>query len=77
MLSRTSDNTKDRPGYAHRLENNIGLLSRINIDETKCTLKNNRLELNKTDFKSLDKNQFTKARQADGTLPKITLMKLK
>jgi hypothetical protein len=81
MLCRQNDNVTDIPGGGHKMSNNLGYKGRkevANLNMAHCELRNNyfqlNLKINDQDFISLDETQLTQPRQADGSLPKITLM---
>lgn len=77
MLNRNASFTEDVPGYGHTLINNVSFEPRnhhiLQIDYEKCTLKNNyfqqKPELTKKDFVSVDLNKLTQPRNTDGSLP--------
>jgi hypothetical protein len=81
----TKADAKDVDGYDHVLKNNLSYGARTAsyayISETLCTLENNTflptISLSSSDFKSLDGTQMLRERQADGSLPEITFLKLK
>ena len=86
MVNRKSvDEAVDVDGYDHVLKNNLSYggttANYVNISETLCTLENNTflptVTLTNSDFESLDGTQLKAARQADGSLPEITFLKLK
>lgn len=84
MLERTSDNVTDIAGTAEILHNNVGLAARSNevkdLNESGGNVSNNYWTLSVTttsaDFLSTSVAQMTQARQADGSLPKLTFMHL-
>jgi hypothetical protein len=84
MLERTSDNVTDISGTAEILHNNVGLAARgaevKDLNESGGNVSNNYWTLSVTvtagDFLSTDDTQMTQARQADGSLPKLTFMHL-
>jgi pectate lyase len=83
MLGRLMDNRTDIPGTGHRLRNNLSYGSRSLIgdfDATKSAADHNSfapdLVLSERDFVSLDEAQLLQPRQADGSLPAITLLHL-
>ena len=81
----TKADAKDVDGYDHVLKNNLSYGARTAsyayISETLCTLENNTflptISLSSSDFESLDGTQMLRERQADGSLPEITFLKLK
>jgi hypothetical protein len=84
MLCRLKDNLTDVPGYGHKMRNNLGYKGGkevTNLDVAKCDLSHNYFDLNlvatDADFVSLDESQLTAPRQADGSLPNISFMRLK
>lgn len=83
LLSRLPDNVTDIPGYDHLLRNNVSLRSRgivTNWDVTKCDARGNAfggdVEIDETDFLSLDAGQLTASRSPEGELPEIDLLHL-
>lgn len=88
MLNRKSLNKKeyltDVPGWGHLIRNNLGYKANskelINIDTTFCDVSHNSfdLELNidDSDFISLDEGQLMAPRKTDGCLPTIDFMHL-
>ena len=80
MLSRTSDNAHDVPGYGHVLRGNISFGSRgliRNLDEGECVVFDNKFrssDLNESYFVSLDESQLTLPRQPNGDLPTIEFL---
>lgn len=84
MLNRSTDFQKDVPGFGHVLKNNLAYGGRraiVNIDTNACTLQANTfdedIEVSKEDFVELkDDQQLVAARQADGSLPELTFLKL-
>jgi hypothetical protein len=81
MLSRQSDNKTDVPGYGHKLRNNLapgGKTAIKNIDFAKCDSANNSfdipIQIDDSDFASVDQEQLTLPRQADGSLPQINFL---
>ena len=85
MLNRALDNTKDVPGYKHKMRNNLGFAARgaelTNVDSSTSDIKNNyfnlRVSVTANDVVSLDTSLLTAPRQPDGSLPNINFMKLK
>lgn len=85
MLGRDLDFTKDIPGAGHVLKNNLSFAPRGTdtkwIDPKVCTLTDNtflpNVSLEKSDFESLDEQQLSAPRKADGSLPDITFMHLR
>ena len=81
----TKADAKDVDGYDHVLKNNLSYGARTAsyayISQTLCTLENNTflptVTLTNSDFESLDGTQLKAPRQADGSLPEITFLKLK
>ncbi len=83
LLSRTPDNLKDVPGYAHKMRGNLsfdGHEEVTNLDPEKSDVSGNAWNLPVTitadDFLSLDAAQLVLPRQANGDLPRITLLHL-
>jgi len=88
MLNRKAKNTTDYltdvSGYNHVMRNNLGFGARStelsNLDQSASDASGNYFNLPVTvttaDFMSLDMALLTQARQADGSLPDIGLMKL-
>ena len=86
MVNRKSESEAvDVDGYEHVLKNNLSYggttANYVNISETLCTLENNTflptMTLSASDFESLDGTQLKRDRQADGSLPEITFLRLK
>ena len=86
MVNRKSvSEAVDVDGYDHVLKNNLSYGGTAydywKISETLCTLENNTflptVTLTNSDFESLDGTQLKRERQADGSLPEITFLKLK
>ena len=86
MVNRKSvSEAVDVDGYDHVLKNNLShggtTANYVNISQTLCTLENNTflptVTLTNSDFESLDGTQLKRERQADGSLPEITFLKLK
>lgn len=90
MLNRKSaTEAVDVDGYGHIIKNNLSYGPRtsgnhiINVNQAKCEISNNSFLpipmsiVAETDFVSIDANQLTKARKADGSLPDIEFMKPK
>ena len=80
------DNDSDVDGYGHVLANNISFNGSkgdyLYISTAKCTLLNNSFlptsyNVSASDFESTDYTQLAAPRQADGSLPEITFLKLK
>ena len=80
------DNDSDVDGYGHVLVNNISFNGSkgdyLYISTAKCTLLNNSFlptsyNVSASDFESTDYTQLAASRQADGSLPEITFLKLK
>lgn len=84
MLNRSTDFSKDVPGFGHVLKNNLAFGSSralIEIDLDRCELEANtfpdNLHVDEKDFVQLkDHSQLTAPRQADGSLPEITFLHL-
>ena len=90
MLSVLADNDTDVPGYGHYMRNNLGYEPRsnslTNIDQAQCDVASNFFTLPVTvttaDFVATTTNTaqleafVSQARQADGALPEISLLKL-
>jgi parallel beta-helix repeat protein len=76
---------EDTQGWGHVLTNNLGYgatgTELTNINKSACTLKNNYFDLSltitATDFLSLDETFLTAPRQADGSLPETSFLRLK
>jgi len=87
MVNQSSwDNGSDVDGYGHVLANNLSFKGSkgdyLYISTTKCTLLNNSFlptsyVVSASDFESTDYTQLAASRQADGSLPDITFLKLK
>lgn len=87
MLNRKSSaEVVDVPGYGHLIKNNLSHSPRsagkhiIDVNQTECEIVNNSfgpqaVEVADADFESLDPEQLTLPRKADGSLPDITFMK--
>ena len=81
MLNRRSrEAAEDVPGYGHILRNNVAFRGReadiANINEAACEVINNSflpapLNVTEADFVSIDPEELTAARDADGNLPAI------
>ena len=83
LLGRLADNRTDVPGGGNRVRNNLSFGSRTLIadfDPAHNEADHNSfapdLPLSARDFISLDEAQLTRPRQADGSLPVITLLHL-
>lgn len=81
FLGRLLDNVTDVPGSGHRIRNNLSYRSRGLVNSFKP--ENNEadhntfapeMKLSDRDFVSLDEKQLQLPRQADGSLPVITLL---
>ncbi|KAB7762491.1 pectate lyase [Xanthomonas maliensis] len=80
MLSTSSDNLTDVPGYGHTLTNNLGYGARTEIANLGSASANTigrnsfslALPLVASDFLSLDERQLSRPRQPNGDLPVIT-----
>ncbi len=88
MVNRKSaSEVVDVKGYGHRLSDNLSFRPTAgngdcaNFDPGKCTLTNNtfpgEISLTDADFESLDASQLLLPRNADGSLPDITFLRLK
>ncbi len=84
LLCRDANNSKDVPGYGHKLTNNLGYKGRsevTNINHDACDLTANsfnlKLRLSDKDFHSLNEADLVQPRQPNGELPIIPFMKLK
>jgi len=79
------DPATDVPGYGHNIKNNVsyqpGNNDIANVNTSACIVSNNSwnyaFTLSESDFQStgVDMTQLTAPRQADGSLPDITLLK--
>ena len=77
----------DVPGYGHIIRNNLSYLPRSSqhisdVDVDKCIISNNSflpkiMTVSETDFLSLNENQLTSPRNAEGSLPNIDFLKLR
>jgi hypothetical protein len=75
---------KDVPGWGHLMRNNLGYeatyLELANIDKMVCDLSHNYfdldIEIDDSDFLSLDESALTASRKVDGSLPEITFLHL-
>ncbi len=84
MLERTSDNATDMAGTAEILHNNVGLSARgsevKDLNESGGNVSNNywtlSVSVSAADFLSTGVTQMTQARQADGSLPRLSFMHL-
>ncbi len=85
MLNRSADFTRDVPGYAHVMKNNLGYKARSkeinNINLPLCDASNNYFQLNNVkvtdaDFASLDEALLTQRRNASFGLPVSNFMHL-
>jgi hypothetical protein len=83
LLSRTRDNLHDVPGHGHLMRNNLGFqghseLKSLNEEtsDAKGNYWNLPVKVTAEDFASLDEAQLALPRQANGDLPKITLLQL-
>ncbi len=84
MLGRLPDNITDIPGREHRIINNVSLVSRGLItqlqekgNEVSHNTFTDHVQVSEHDFMSLDEAQLHEPRQADGSLPIMTLLHLK
>ena len=88
MVNRKShQEAVDVEGYGHNLSNNVAYKPTlsgadcVNFDQNLSSASNNSffsdLSLKDSDFESLDASQLLKPRNADGSLPDITFLKLK
>ncbi|MDY3556913.1 right-handed parallel beta-helix repeat-containing protein [Gemmata sp. JC717] len=82
MLGRKADNTTDVDGYGHKLVNNLIYPPRrgvVRMDATKCERAGNSFDLDlklaDKHFLNLDEAELTRARQANGGLPEIDLLR--
>jgi len=80
-----TDFATDGPGWNHTLANNLGFAATtdelVEIDKSRCVLKNNYFDLNtisisSADFLSTDENLLVAPREADGSLPNNDFLKL-
>lgn len=80
----STDYATDVPGWNHELANNLGFgatyLELTDINKEECVLNNNYFDLsvtvNAADFLSMDENELTAPRNADGSLPNINFLRL-
>ena len=88
MVNRKShQEAVDVEGYGHNLSNNVSYKPTlsgadcVNFDQSLSSASNNTffsdISLKDSDFESLDASQLLKPRNADGSLPDITFLKLK
>lgn len=84
LLCRAANNSKDVPGYKHKLSNNLGYKGRsevTNLNRDACDLAANsfdlKLRLADRDFHSLNESDLVQPRQPNGELPIVPFMKLK
>ncbi|GAB3858992.1 hypothetical protein GCM10028822_34850 [Hymenobacter terrigena] len=89
MLNRASNYQSDVPGYNHVVQNNISYSPAvtgndfINYDPTQCTIDHNTFGPNNvgvtvsaSDFVSLDTTRLRAPRQADGSMPVVSTLRL-
>lgn len=83
LLGRLADNRTDVPGTGHRLRNNLSNGSRRPLsnlapdgNEVDHNAFGTEVTVSERDVVSLDRTQLTLPRQADGSLPVITLLHL-
>ena len=86
VCRKSASEAVDVPGYGHTLANNVShnptQSHYENLDQAQCTVTNNSflpkaLSLTDGSFESVDASQLKRPRQADGSLPEITFMRLK
>lgn len=84
LLSRNAGNSRDVPGWGHKLKNNLGYKGRTevnNLNRDECELAANsfdlKLRLSDRNFHSLDQAELIKPREPNGDLPIVPFMKLK
>ncbi len=84
LLCRDPGNTKDVPGYGHKMINNLGYKGRTevnNLNREACELTANsfdlKLRLSDKDFHSLNESDLVQPRMPNGDLPVVPFMKLK
>lgn len=80
MLGRLADNRTDVDGRWHKLCNNLGYKSRVDLaraDLTQCDVMNNSfgMKLTDQDFVSVDESELLRPRQANGDLPKTGFLR--
>jgi hypothetical protein len=83
LLNRIADNSKDVPGYAHRMKNNLGFKGGkevANLDEAAGDVSGNYFNLPvkvaAQDFAGLDEADLLKPRQPNGDLPEVPFLHL-
>lgn len=83
FLSRKADNVTDVPGYGHVISNNLSFGTRRHVrnlgteeNDARSNSFDSDVTLTESDFQSLDEQQLTRPRQANGKLPRVTFLHL-